>query len=306
MDNILRFNPGNARTSVQDLMSNGFETRLSVEARPLKSLEPFGRRRVGSERRQGPSPRQSGAAPVIAQGVTVERRVAQAELERSHRDLQKIVAALDSLREEEQRRLAHDMHDDLGQQLAAMKIDLVILRQRLPHEDEALLQPLNNIAELVDTMVVSVRRIIADLPPKVLEDFGLFCALEILTATFQKRHGTAIRLLKPSPEPLMRSSIKTPIYRMIQEALNNIAKHARATEVDVVIECRNERISLAVRDNGTGLAPDSLQKPDSFGLLGMRQRTVALGGEFALRNIPGSGTEITISIPLRIAGSSGA
>ena len=294
-----------------------FEARLSVEARPVNSnsMEAFGRRRSGAERRQSPTPQREAsqrgsdspgvATPGVATpGITVERRVAQAELERSHRDLQKIVAALDSLREEEQRRLAHDMHDDLGQLLAAMKIDLGTLRERVPPHGEELLQPLNNISELVEAMVVSVRRIIADLPPKVLEDFGLFCALEILTANFQKRHGIAIRLLKPSPEPLMRSNIKTPVYRMIQEALNNIAKHARATEVEVVIECRNERISLSVRDNGTGLAPGSLHKPDSFGLLGMRQRTVALGGEFAINNIPGSGAEISIVIPLRIAGSS--
>jgi two-component system sensor histidine kinase UhpB len=312
MDNILRFNPANGRSAVQDYLSKGFEARQLVDARPLnsKSMETFGRRRSGSERRQSAASqrealvRAADIPPGTAPGVAVERRVAQAELERSHRDLQKIVAALDSLREEEQRRLAHDMHDDLGQLLAAMKIDLSNLRQRVPRHEEELLQPLNNLGELVETMVVSVRRIIADLPPKVLEDFGLFCALEILTANFQKRHGIAIRLLKPSPEPLMRSSIKTPVYRMIQEALNNIAKHARATEVDVVIECRHERIALSVRDNGTGLAPDSLQKPDSFGLLGMRQRTVALGGDFGIRNIPGSGTEISIAIPLRIAGSS--
>jgi signal transduction histidine kinase len=191
------------------------------------------------------------------------------------------------------------MHDDLGQLLAAMKLELGTLRQRLPAQPDDALQAINNLSELVDTMALSVRRIIADLPPKALEDFGLFCALEMLTENFQKRHHIFVYLKKPSPEPLMRSNLKTPIYRMIQEALNNIAKHARATEVEVLIVCCNGFIDLVIRDNGTGMAPDSMQKPDSFGLLGMQQRTAALGGQFSIGNIPGSGTEIHILIPLR-------
>ena len=311
MENNLRSSPANGFPIVLDYLGKSFEIVQAVDARPenSKRIEDFGKRRVLGERRQSTTPRRSqtalaaGELAANANPMLFERRVVQAELERAHRDLQKIVAALDSLREEEQRRLAHDMHDDLGQLLSAMKFDLSTLRQRVAQHDEHLLQPLNNIDELVDTMVGSVRRIIADLPPKVLEDFGLFCALEMLTSNFQRRHDIKVRLSKPTPEPLMRTNLKSPIYRMIQEALNNIAKHARATKADILIECRNERISLSVRDNGTGLAPDSLHKPDSFGLLGMRQRTAALGGEFKLRNIPGSGTEIHISIPLRSAAS---
>lgn len=308
MDNIPGSNPAIDKNAAGEFLGNCYDTDRAVDARPEKNngtVAP-GKRRQLPELAQAVLPcdeliakGRDQMASTIRPVVMVERRRAQADLERAHRDLQKIVAALDSLREEEQRRLAHDMHDDLGQLLAAMKIELDALRQCLPVQPDSTLQPINNLSDLVDTMALSVRRIIADLPPKALEDFGLFCALEMLTENFEKRHQISVYLNKPSPEPLMRSNLKTPIYRMIQEALNNIAKHARATQVDVLIECRDAHIGLVIRDNGTGLAPDSLKKPDSFGLLGMRQRTAALGGKFSIANIAGSGTEIRIMIPLR-------
>ena len=311
MDNIPGFNPAKEQNAACDLLGKCFEADRTVDKRSEKTT------RLAASGKQWPAPAvgkttlpcgeliDTASKPMlnpVPPVAMIERRKPQADLERAHRELQKIVAALDSLREEEQRRLAHDMHDDLGQLLAAMKIELDALRQRVSAQADEPLQAINNLGELVDTMALSVRRIIADLPPKALEDFGLFCAIEMLTENFQKRHHIFVHLKKPSPEPLMRCNLKTPVYRMIQEALNNIAKHARATQVDVQIEYGNACLDLAIRDNGTGLAPDSLHKPDSFGLLGMQQRTAALGGKFSISNIPGSGTEIRILIPLRPRG----
>ncbi len=234
--------------------------------------------------------------PPLTRRLTNESR--HAALTKSHRELEKIVAAFDKMREEEQRRLAHDMHDDLGQLLSAMKIDLAVLRARIPNNRPELEQPINNINELVDAMVVSVRRIIADLPPKILEDFGLMSALTLLTSSFQKRHRIVTRFIQPAVEPGIPQRLKTPIYRMVQEALNNVAKHAHASQVDVCVDCREEHINLAIRDNGTGIAPLSLKKIDSFGLIGMRQRATALGGQLTIHHIKGSGTEIRIRLPL--------
>ncbi len=308
MDNIPGSNPANEQNAACDLLGKFDEADRTVDSRSEKSkrFAASGKPLPAAGAAQAALPcgeRIDTASPpltnLLRPVAMIERRKPQADLEHAHRELQKIVAALDNLREEEQRRLAHDMHDDLGQLLAAMKLELDALRQRMPAQADEPLQVINNLGELVDTMALSVRRIIADLPPKALEDFGLFCALEILTENFQKRHHIYVHLKKPSPEPLMRCNLKTPVYRMIQEALNNIAKHARATEVEVFIEYGNACLDLAIRDNGTGLAPDSLHKRDSFGLLGMQQRTAALGGKFSICNIPGSGTEIRILIPLR-------
>jgi signal transduction histidine kinase len=233
--------------------------------------------------------------------VSFERRAGAAELERSHRRLQKIVAQFDTLREEEQRRLAHDMHDDLGQLLAAMRIELGLLRARLPAGCTEAQGPLASLNELVDTMMVSVRRIIADLPPKILEDVGLVAALDLLLASFQKRHKIAARFDRPTHEPQLDPALCTPLYRMVQEALNNVAKHAHATQVELLLQCEAGQLIVRVRDNGTGLAPGCLHKPDSFGLIGMRQRVSALGGSFAVSNIRDAGTDIHIVIPLRAA-----
>ncbi len=225
-----------------------------------------------------------------------EPKCAQMELERSHRDLQKMIAMLDSMREEEQKRLAQEMHDDLGQLLAAMKMDLSSLQQSLPKNDTKLARQVNTLNELVDAMVTSVRRIIADLPPKMLEDIGLFGALELLLANFEKRHAIEFTLDVPQSEPMLDNTVATPIYRIVQEALNNVAKHARATRVDVKMDCRENYLVLRISDDGIGISRDKLRKPGSFGLIGMRERTAALGGEMTIDDSPG-GTIIQIVIP---------
>jgi signal transduction histidine kinase len=234
--------------------------------------------------------------PHIMLDIT-ERKAAQTELERSHRDLQKLIAALETLREDEQKRLAQEMHDDLGQLLAAMKMDLANLQQRLPQGDAQLLQQLGGIQELVDAMVASVRRIIADLPPKILEDMGLFPALALLTANFEKRHHILCRLDVPKPEPEVDARIAAPVYRIVQESLNNIAKHAGATQVDVRINFYDNHLVMCVIDDGRGMGMDSLQKPGSFGLIGMRERVTALDGDLTIES-SGEGTEVQIVIPL--------
>lgn len=238
--------------------------------------------------------------PLFMQGVILditERKHAQMELERSHRDLQKMIAMLDSMREDEQKRLAQEMHDDLGQLLAAMKMDLSSLQQRLPKNDQKLAQQVNTLNTLVDTMVTSVRRIIADLPPKVLEDIGLFGALELLVANFQKRHSIESTLDIPQPEPVLDNAIATPIYRIVQEALNNVAKHAQATRVGIKINYRENHLMLQISDDGTGISPDQLRKPGSFGLIGMRERTAALDGKMTINSPCSMGTIIQIVIP---------
>jgi two-component system sensor histidine kinase UhpB len=241
----------------------------------------------------------AGAAPYM-QGVMLditERKAAQTELDSSHRDLQKLIAALETLREDEHKRLAQEIHDDLGQLLAAMKMDLANLQQRLPQGDAQLLQQLGGIQGLVDAMVASVRRIIADLPPKILEDMGLYPALALLTANFEKRHHILCRLDVPKPEPEVDARIAAPVYRIVQESLNNIAKHAGASRVDVRINFYDNHLVMCVIDDGRGMGMDSLQKPGAFGLIGMRERVTALDGDLTIES-NGEGTTIQIVIPM--------
>jgi two-component system sensor histidine kinase UhpB len=239
--------------------------------------------------------------PLFLQGAILditERKQAQAELEQSHRELQEMISALDSLRVEEQKRLAHEMHDDFGQLLAAMKMDISTLQQHLPQSDARIVRHLSSISELVDAMVTSVRRIIADLPPKVLEDVGLYSALEFMVTNFEKRHRIACELRLSDSEPILEARVATAIYRMVQETLNNVAKHADASYVEAQVISSTTDIKLSVKDNGRGMAPDKLQKPGSFGLIGMRQRVTALGGKMKIDSNEGAGTAIMITIPL--------
>ena len=247
------------------------------------------------------------AMGTVLQGVVLditERKQTQEDLQRSHAKLQQLIAGLDMLRVEEQRRLAHEMHDDFGQLLAAMKMDLSTLRQQLPPDNSHLVKCLGNISELVDTMVGSVRRILADLPPKMLDDLGLFDALESMLGNFEKRHHIACRLTLPSQEPALPVKMRTALYRMVQETLNNVAKHARATRVEASFRCSTDWIVISVRDNGVGMAEDALSKRDSFGLLGIRERAAAWGGKMIIAS-SAAGTGIEIFIPAPAAGGDG-
>jgi two-component system sensor histidine kinase UhpB len=238
--------------------------------------------------------------PLFLQGAVLditERRQAQEELERSHSELQDLVNMLDSLRTEEQKRLAHEMHDDLGQLLAAMKIDLSTLQQHVQRQDEEAVKYLKSINDLVDAMVTSVRRIIANLPPKIIDDLGLLPALKSMIGNFESRYHIKCSLEVSGQELEVDTHIATAVYRMMQEALNNVAKHAHATLVRITVHCTDTLIELSISDNGVGISPDSFHKAGSFGLIGMRERAVALGGHMKIKSSPLGGTSLSISIP---------
>jgi two-component system, NarL family, sensor histidine kinase UhpB len=238
--------------------------------------------------------------PMFMQGVMLditERRQAQDEIEQSHHELRRMIASLDMLRQEEQKRLAQEMHDDLGQLLAAMKMDLSRLQQRLPENDPRLLQQLGGLHELVDSMVTSVRRIIADLPPKILEELGWFEALAFLASNFEKRYGIPCRLDLPDPRPTLDQRAAAPLYRMTQEALNNAVRHAHPSVIDVQVSCAGEWLEVCVCDDGCGISEEQMNKPGSFGLIGMRERAAALGGEVRITRRDGGGTEVRFRIP---------
>jgi two-component system sensor histidine kinase UhpB len=244
----------------------------------------------------------SAGKPLFLQGTMLDitdRKQAQEELERSHGELQDLITVIDSLRTEEQRRLAHEMHDDFGQLLAAMKIDLCTLQQHLPQYNPLILKYINNMNGLIDAMVTSVRRIIADLPPKAVEDLGLFGALQAMVGNFRARHQIACRLQIPEREPVLETSMATALFRIVQESLNNVVKHANASAVDIEIHCDSGHVTLCIHDNGKGACADAIRRTGAFGLIGMRERTAALGGMFSFDSNVDKGTTVTVVIPLR-------
>ncbi|MGE5623187.1 MAG: sensor histidine kinase, partial [Bacillota bacterium] len=146
--------------------------------------------------------------------------------------------------------------------------------------------------------MTSVRRIISDLPPKALEDLGLFGALRLMAKNFEKRHDVRCHVCLPGYEPHMPQKAASAIYRMVQESLTNVAKHACATDVEIAMEILDNRVLLSVADNGKGFSAQALQKAGSFGLIGMRERAGALNGGLKVESAIGSGTTIYVTLPL--------
>jgi signal transduction histidine kinase len=200
----------------------------------------------------------------------------------------------------EKKRLAQEMHDDLGQLLAIIKMDLSLLQQKLPQENyETLMAQISNITQVVDQMTTSIRRTIANYQPCALEKMGLFQALGSLIADYAKRYQMQYEYHFPQPQTALDVKVATAIYRIVQEALNNVVKHSEATRVEVRIDCLDNSIMLNVADNGKGMTNPSheLQQTGSFGIVGMRDRVNALGGRIKFEGKVGAGTIIQVVIP---------
>lgn len=236
------------------------------------------------------------AAVTAFQDIT-ERKRAEAELIESRRRLRELSAFLQNVREEERTRIARELHDELGQALTALRIDLDWLQTRLPEPPQTVTDKLAAMQSLVAKTVESVRRISQDLRPGVLDDLGLAAAVEWLVDQFQKRTGIPCRLVLNREEFDLPDSIATSVFRIVQEALTNVARHAGAGAVEIELTEAGNGIRLMVRDDGKGF--DSRAKPGkkSYGLLGIRERVHMLGGTADIYGEPGQGTTVRVWIP---------
>jgi PAS domain S-box-containing protein len=238
-----------------------------------------------------------GFLTVILRDIT-ERKRAQDVLEETHRQLHELYAAMHDVREAERMRIARELHDELAQWLTALKMDVSWLAGRLPHAEKPLVDKVEKMKQLVDTMVGAVRRIAADLRPAMLDDLGLTPAVEHLVHEFSQRTGILVILDLDAGAGEFKDPLVTAIYRMVQEALTNVARHAQATEVRVSVRVAGERIKVAVEDNGKGVDPDALNKERSYGLRGIRERAHTLGGAASIRAGGQGGTLVEIEIPV--------
>ncbi len=238
-----------------------------------------------------------GLLTVILRDIT-ERKRAQDVLEETHRQLHELYAAMHDVREAERMRVARELHDELAQWLTALKMDVSWLAARLPNTEKPLIDKVEKMKKLVDTMVGSVRRIAADLRPAMLDDLGLTPAVEHLVHEFSQRTGIVVSLDLDAGAGEFKDPLVTAIYRMVQEALTNVARHAGATEVRVSVRVAGEHIKVAIRDNGKGVDPEALNKEKSYGLRGIRERARTLGGAANIRAAGQGGTLIEIEIPV--------
>jgi PAS domain S-box-containing protein len=205
--------------------------------------------------------------------------------------------AANAIREEEKTRVARELHDELAQSLTALKMDANWIRDHLDGDPREARVKLEQMLVLLDGAVASTRRIAADLRPLLLDDLGLGPAIEWLAGTFTQRHGVPCRLAVDS-ELELEEPYATAVFRIVQESLANVAKHAGASEASVEIERVGDEIVLAVRDDGRGFDLDAPRSVASLGLLGLRERTQLLNGRIAISSAPGAGTQVEVWIPV--------
>ena len=235
---------------------------------------------------------------VILRDVTA-RVQAEAALKRSQEELQELGAAADVAREQDKNRIARELHDELGQALTMLQMDVAWCKEKLPAGEDAFARRLDKMAGLLTGTVAATRRIAADLRPLVLDDLGLLPAVESLVENFRQRTGIPCELAVSNPEMQLPAAHSTAVFRVVQEALTNVAKHAQAKHVEVAIEQHPTEVTLNIRDDGRGFAPQKPRNAGSFGLIGLRERAYLIGGDATITSAPGQGTSIELRLPIR-------
>ena len=240
------------------------------------------------------------ASIAIQNALAYQQRLATvAELKESSRQLQALAANLELAREEERTQIARELHDQLGQALTAMKFDLAWLTDRLVQKDATLAQKAKTVTAQMDTMIKTVRRIATELRPGMLDDLGLAASIEWQARDFEKRTGIVCAVSVPAEDlPLARAQ-SVALFRIFQEALTNVARHASAQHIEVKLTATPEALTLQVHDDGRGIQAQEIAGLHSLGLLGMRERAKRLGGTFDIQGVPGDGTIVTVSIPVK-------
>jgi PAS domain S-box-containing protein len=235
---------------------------------------------------------------VILRDVTL-RKKAQDALQEQQQELRRLSAQVLEAREEEKTRIARELHDELGQLLTALKMDLAWLRERLPPGDADAAQRAEQMGRVLDQTVGSTRRISSDLRPLMLDDLGLAEAANWLVGDFASRSGVQceIRMTGNGELEGVDKSVATAIYRALQESLTNIARHAGARQAWVSVGTDNGEIFFEVEDDGRGIAPADLAKTRSLGLKGMRERVDYLGGSIEVARAPRGGTRVRVRLP---------
>jgi PAS domain S-box-containing protein len=226
------------------------------------------------------------------------RERAEEELKTSLDQLRALAGRLQSVREEERTLIAREIHDELGQACTAIKMDLALIGRKTTRTQSQLRAKVESATQVVDNMIVTLRKIASELRPRALDDLGLTAALEWQAQEFESRTGIRCRVIL-SREPIaLDSERSTAIFRIFQESLTNVARHAHATRVEARLEREADQLLFQVHDNGRGFDPEEAKMRRSLGLVGMRERALLLNGELKVEGVPGAGATIALRIAL--------
>lgn len=301
------------RDLIQSSDRETYDNALKHSAQSLADLNWEGRIELPGSReikwinlRSSPRPIDGGA--MLWEGVIwniTQSKLAEAEIRRSREALQELSDHVQRVKEDERARIAREIHDDIGGNLTAIKIDLLWLTNRMPAEMKSLHEKAGAIERLVDRTMETTQRISRDLRPGIL-DLGLIAAIEWQAEEFQRRMNIPCEVVASDDDVDFDQDVCIAIFRIFQETLTNISKYAQATRVDISLVVGQDVVVLEVFDNGRGFARDQLSKPGSFGIRGMHERARSLGGNVEIESDPGVGTRIKVEIPLAVKPSTAA
>ncbi len=233
----------------------------------------------------------------IIRDITESKRNIR-ELIRSREEMRNLSSHLESLREIERTNIAREIHDVLGQSLTALKMDMSWLMKRIGKGESELLKKSSVMMDLVDSIIQTVRKISTELRPGIIDDLGLVAAIEWQAEEFQKRTGITCSVVSEFQDIIVDEKKSITYFRILQESLTNIIRHAHATEVAIELKIDNGTLSMEVRDNGRGIKEEEIHGSYSFGLIGIRERIYSCNGEVHISGTPGSGTSVRVVVPL--------
>jgi len=245
----------------------------------------------------------------VALGIdNTERKRAEKEGEKlleqlkvGRKQLQHLSQQLVELQETERRELARELHDKVGQSLTAVLINLKLIQNLLPEESRKRVSArIDDSRKLVEETVICIRDVMARLRPPVLDDYGLLAAVRWYDKQFIERTGIVMEVRGEELKPRLPLEKETALFRIVQEAINNVAKHAKASQVTLTLESGDEKCLLTIADDGIGFDPKTHHQPGrrpEWGIINMRERVEAIGGEFHIETAPGKGTKIIVEVP---------
>jgi signal transduction histidine kinase len=260
--------------------------RVRIKPLPIKSRGRKSSRTLETE-----------MAMILFADITDQQRAEQ-QLSRMDQNRQRVARRANLIREEERKRLALELHDQVGQSLTALKIDLSLAKRKLTERDRASRLAIESAESTVDQILNVVRELSAQLRPPLLDDLGLVAALQFQMETFQKRTGIRGTFKTTTEEVSASAEIALGIFRVFQEIMTNVIRHSRASQVDVDLEVHRGWLFLTVADNGRGITEDELYSPKSLGLMGMHERAEELGGAIHIQRGSAAGTTVVMQVPL--------
>jgi len=233
----------------------------------------------------------------IARDIT-DRKQAEEKLRKSSKLLRELATHIQTVREEERTMIAREIHDELGQVLTVMKIQLSLLGNKLKPEQITLKEKVDLLTKLIDQSVESVQKISAKLRPTILDELGLIAAIEWQTEEFEKLTNIKCSLILPKDDLELNSDKSTAVFRIFQEALTNIARHSGADKVTISLLTDQKYLNLEVTDNGKGISAEQIKDFKSLGIHGMEERALIFGGQVTFDSISGKGTKVKVEIPM--------